>query len=418
MAMRNLIIIILLTCSFYPAVSQPGLTLQQALQTARENNPFLKSQALNVAMSQADIVTAGLRPNPVLNNQSLAQVRPSHYEPGTHLMSGKNQQIWWQLTKTFQTTAQRSNKIEFANKNAELSQKMLQETERNLLQDVALKWLDVWTLRKQLDLLQLAQNNTDSLITINKVRLKNEVIAQTDLVRTQLLAGQYKMEMKSAEQDYKNELINLQILLGEKKEVAIDTSDRFDLFAGKSLGIDSLLMKSDDRADLQALKTAVQTADANIKLQKSLAVPQPELGVIYNPQNTIPYLGVFATIDLPVFSRNQGEIQKSRIVKSQTEQEFAARRNVADSEIVTAQRSYQINKENLENFNTLLSQAQQILTSVSYSYLRGGTTIVDLLEAHRSWLETRQNYYRTLQQYRESYVKLLYVSGAINQLAN
>ncbi len=416
--MRNFTILVLLFVGSFchPAVCQTGLTLQKALQNARENNPFLKSQALNVGMAQADIVTAGLRPNPVLNNQSLQLLRSSHFAPETKMFNSHNQQIWWQLTKTFQLPAQRNNKIEFAGKNAELSQKILRETERNLFLDVALKWLDVWALRKELDLLQLAQNNTDSLVLINRVRLKNQVITETDLVRTELLAGQYQMEMKSIELDYQNELINLQTILGEKTEVSIDTSDRFEIFESL-LNPDTLLAKSDDRSDVQAIKKSLETADANIKLQKSLALPQPELGFIYNPQNTIPYFGIFATIELPVFSRNQGEIQKSRIIKSQAEQDLTATRILVSTEIRTAQKSYQLNKRNVQNFNKLLGQAEKILSSVRYSYLRGGTSIIDLLEAHRSWLETRQQYFKILQQYRQSYVRLLHVSGLINQLA-
>ena len=44
-------------------------------------------------------------------------------------------------------------------------------------------------------------------------------------------------------------------------------------------------------------------------------------------------------------------------------------------------------------------------------------TIIDFLEAQRSWLDTQQQYYETLQLYRQSYIKLLYASGLINKLA-
>jgi outer membrane protein, heavy metal efflux system len=415
--MRTFVTLLLLCFSVVIRAQQPArLTLQQALQNARENNPFLKAQSLNSNIAQADIVTARLRPNPVLNNQSLQLLKTSRFEPATVWLNSHNQQIWWQMTKKFQLPEQRASKIEFAGKNAILSQKTYKEAERNLFLDVATKWLDVWGLRKQLDLLQQAKSNTDSLVIINKVRLKNQVITETDLIRAELLANQYSMEMKSVQQDLQNELVNLQTVLGEKTEVAIDTSDYFQVFEN-DLSPDTLFHKSDDRSDVQALKTAVEVADANIRLQKSMALPQPELGVIYNPQNKIPYLGIFATIELPVFSRNQGEIQKSKIIKNQSEQDLSATRVLVGSEIRTAQNSYQLNKKNVQDFSTLLTQAESILTRVRYSYLRGGTSIIDLLEAHRSWLETRQQYFKTLQQYRQSYIRLLHVTGLINQLA-
>jgi len=87
------------------------------------------------------------------------------------------------------------------------------------------------------------------------------------------------------------------------------------------------------------------------------------------------------------------------------------------TELSTAYNTYQTQKQNIEQFKDLLSKSESILSSVKYSYLHGGTTIVDYLEAQRSWLDTQQQYYDTLQQYRQSYIKLLYASGLINQMA-
>lgn len=417
--LRKTVLLFILLVSQLPLFGQENtLSLQKALQVARENNLFLKSQALNVGIAQSDVVTAGLRPNLVLNNQSLQLVRPSGFEPGTGWVNGKNMQTWWQLTKTFQIAGLRNNKIAVAKKNVSLSEKVFQEAERNLFLEVGLKWLDVWGLQKQLEILRQAKSNTDSLVVINRLRLKNQVITETDLVRAELLTSQYEVEIKSVSQDYQNELINIRTLLGEKAEVGIDTSDRFVTFEDR-FNIDSLLVGSiENRADVLALKNLVEVSDANIKLQKSLAYPQPELGVIYNPQNTVPYLGVYATIELPFFSRNQGEIQKSGIIKKQAEQDLATSQVLVNTEVTTAGRSYLTSKANVQGFDQLLLKADRILSSVRYSYLRGGTTIIDLLEAQRGWLETRQQYYRTLQQYRQSYVRLLHASGLINQLAN
>ncbi len=418
---RKTILLLTLLVSQLPTFGQGNaqtLSLQRALQVARENNPFLKSQALNIAVAQSDVMTAQLRPNPVLNNQSLQLVKPSHFEAGTGWVNGNNMQTWWQLTKTFQIAGLRGNKIAVAQKNVSLSEKTFREAERNLFLEVGLKWLDVWGLQKQLEILRQAQNNTDSLVAINRLRLKNQVITETDLIRAELLNDQYTVEIKSVSQDYQNELINIRTLLGEKTEVTIDTSDRFALFEDR-FNIDSLLALSvENRPDVLALKSLVEVSDANIKLQKSQAYPQPELGLIYNPQNTIPYLGVYATIELPFFSRNQGEIQKSGIIKRQAEQDLAASQVLVNTEVTTAQRSYLTSKANVQEFDQLLLKADRILSSVRYSYLRGGTTIIDLLEAQRGWLETREQYYKTLQQYRQSYIRLLHASGLINQLAN
>ncbi|MEA5141752.1 TolC family protein [Arcicella rigui] len=396
--------------------AQEIYTLQKALQTAKANNPLLNTQQLNVGISEADIVTAQLRPNPNLNNQTLLLTRSASYPNNSDWYNAQNRQVWWQLTKVIQLPSQRQAKIDLAQKNTQLSQKAFGETERSVLQDVALKWLDVWTARKQLDILQIAKTNTDSLVSINKIRLGKEVITSTDLTRTALLANQYALQLKSNEQIYQNELLNLKFMLGTQDRIDIDTKDDFTYVFSTQL--DSLLQQAlANRSDIQLYKAGIQVAESNIKLQKSLATPQPILGMIYNPQNTIPYVGFYGAIDLPFFSRNQGEIKKSYIQKQQAEKGLQATQTLVQTELLTAYNTYQTQKKNIEQFKDLLSKSESILSSVKYSYLHGGTTIVDYLEAQRSWLDTQQQYYDTLQQYRQSYIKLLYASGLINQMA-
>jgi cobalt-zinc-cadmium efflux system outer membrane protein len=131
----------------------------------------------------------------------------------------------------------------------------------------------------------------------------------------------------------------------------------------------------------------------------------------------VPYLGIIAAIDLPVFNRNQGEIQKSLILKQQGEQQLFTIQSKLQTEISTAFTSYQVQQQNIQSLRVALAQSQSILDNVKYSYLKGGTTIIDFLEAQRSWLETQQQYYEVLHQYRQSYIQLLNATGLINQLA-
>jgi outer membrane protein, heavy metal efflux system len=396
--------------------AQTNYTLQKALQTARENNPMLKSEQLNSSISQTDLLTAQLRPNPTINNQSLQLMKSTHFSENTNWNNGRNRQVWWQLTKPFQIAGQRAAKIEVANKNIILIEKNYLETERNLFAEVANKWLEVWTTQKQLDIIKIAQTNIDSLVNINQLRLKNQVITQTDLFRTELLAKQYVIQIQTTQQELLNRKKELKFLIGIQENINVDTLDNF-MFSFPS-NIDSLLTQSLNlRGDIQVSKSLIDVSNSNIKLQKSLAIPQPELGFIWNPQNTVPYFGIYATIDLPVFNRNQGEIKKSYLIKEQADRQLVTVQQKLQTEISTAYDTYQIQKQNINRFKAVIEQSVSILNNVKYAYLKGGTTIIDFLEAQRSWLETQQQYYTALQQYRQSYIQVLYTTGLINQLA-
>lgn len=398
------------------ANAQNNYTLQKALQTARANNPVLKTEQFNIGVAQTDVTTAQLFINPTFNFNYMNVASKSYAEPNSNLYSAINNQYAFQLGKTFQVAGQRRYSIETANKNVAFTEKNYTETERNLFSEVAAKWLEVWTVQKQLEIIQIAKSNIDSLVLTNQIRYKNQVITQTDLYRTELLSKQYAIQYKTALQEVINRQNELKFLLGVQENISIDTNDNFLFTMPQS--IDSLLKQSlQNRSDIQTVKSLIDVSNSNIKLQKSLAFPQPELGFIWNPQNTIPYFGIYATVDLPFFNRNQGEIKKSYLLKDQAETQLFTIQSQIQTEISVAFSNYQLQQQNLESFNVLLQQSQTILDNVKYAYLKGGTTIIDFLEAQRSWLETQQQYYNAMQAYRQSYIQLLYATGLINQLA-
>lgn len=408
--------VVICASAIHSVQAQQGYTLSQALRLAAENNPQLRSEAMNIGIAQTDIITAGLRPNPILNNQTLQLMQPSYFARNRPWYDGQNQQVWWQLTRPFQVSGQRKNKVDLAQKGVSLAETAFRETAREVYLDVALKWLEVWAAQKQLDIIGQAKGNIDSLTRINEVRLRNQVITQTDLMRTQLLADQYALQLRSARREYENLLLELGFLLGTNEAMEIDTSDRFLFFL--PTGLDSVLDRSmEQRSDIQMARSVIDLSASNIRLQRSLAFPQPELGFIWNPQNNIQYLGIYATVDLPFFSRNQGEIKRSYLLRQQSEQQLLNVQGKLRTEVATAHASYFQQQRNVASFSEILSRSETILDNVRYAYLRGGTTIIDLLEAQRSWLETRQQYYDALQGFRQSHIRLLYATGSINELA-
>lgn len=164
--------------------------------------------------------------------------------------------------------------------------------------------------------------NVDTLIRINQNRLKNEVILPSELIRTQILSEQYQLQILTTERQLSTQSKSLAFLLGLKDSVIVREQADID-FQNLPLPIDSLFTFANaKRADIQVGQQAIKTAESNIKLQTSLKYPQPEIGVLVNPQNGVFYAGTFITITIPLFDRNQGEIQKSKVAKEQADFNF------------------------------------------------------------------------------------------------
>ena len=117
------LLLVLFTGEITRAFSQTSLTFHGALHMAKTDNPFLKSVSYNKELAHGDIVTAGLKPNPVLNNQTLQLVNSKYYPADSKFYQPENGQVWWQLTKPFQLNNQRKFKMDVAGKNVTVVEK-------------------------------------------------------------------------------------------------------------------------------------------------------------------------------------------------------------------------------------------------------------------------------------------------------
>ncbi len=201
-----------------PVLGQQTLTLQSSLQRARKNNPDLRVSEYSINAAEADITTAAIRPNPIFNTQLLQMTNPNYFKEGTAWPNVANGQYWFQVTKPFQLPGQRSNKIEYSKKQYIQSRLDYNETVRNVLAGVANKWLDVWAAQINLEILRKGKGNIDTLVQINELRLRNQVITSTDLLRAQLLQHQYERDIITAGQDYANELERLALHAGHYRQ--------------------------------------------------------------------------------------------------------------------------------------------------------------------------------------------------------
>ena len=406
------------------AFAQKALTLQEVLLQVRTNSPTLRVERLNIEAAQADQITANLRPNPLLNNQTLfqlssAQVPTLIAEQSPGILSRQRRQFWLQATKEFDIFNKRQARNRFAEASTTLASRSVAETERGLLFDAANRYLDARYARIQLELLQRAKNNADTLVQLNQVRLQDLVISKTDLLRTQLVAEQYGIQINTARQELRNRLNELRLVVGSVDSVSVMLNDSIVntsfLNLITTVPVDSVLrMAVTTRTDIRFAEANLETARRNVDLQQVVARPRNEAGFIWNPQNTVPYAGVYLTLELPVYNRNQGGIQKSKVLQEQASQAVSLLQTRVRLEIQSAYQSFLISRQNVNRFKSIQADANRVLASVRYAYLRGATTLIDLLQAQTAWFDTQTAYYQAVYTYHQHFIRLLYATGQIS----
>lgn len=393
--------------------AQKYLSARDVIHLTRQHSPRLRVAAFEVPVAATEIQTAGLRPNPSLNLQPLQLIQPAAFEEGTRFWQGANRQLWFQLTKEFQTAQKRERKIELARAQADMAPILLREEERQVLYEACMLWADLWLHRVNIRFIEQMEANIDTLVHINRVRVRNEALLESELIRTQLIAEEYAFQKRNALQSFHLSMRRLQFLVGAKDSLDVREGLFFDLIdfveSPDSLHAQALRY----RTDLLAAQTGLPVAAADLRLQQALAKPNIEAGLIYNPQNTVPYMGLYANIPLPVYDRNQGNIQKAVIRKDQTQQYIRLLEDQIAQEVHNAFRDYQNQQLNVVQTANILSKSQAVLSTVRYSYLKGNTNIIDFLEAQRTLYQTQLNANVALYNLKRSYLSLLYTTGII-----
>ena len=356
--------------------------------------------------------TAGLRSNPIFNSQTLEVTSPRLAPSTPDLLNASNRQLWYQITKPMILGNVRIKKIDFAKQNLISASIAYNELNRKISYEVAMKWMEVWLLKTNLYVFKEAKETLDSLLFLNSNRLEEGNVRKVELIRTRLLSDQYHIQFKALENKFNNELRNLNLLMGNEEpiDININTLISYDFIENQ----ESLVkIAIDKRSDLAFAKSDIELSKRNIRVQKAFALPYFEGGVIFNPQNLIPYVGAIATISIPIFSRNQGGIEKSIYLLRQTESVFSAKERIVKVEVINAYNSFITNKKNLEDFQHMEDQSILLMKLVRDSYLKGTTTLIDYLEAQRTNLETQRLYNESMYDFRKSYIDILYTTGLI-----
>jgi len=119
---------------------------------------------------------------------------------------------------------------------------------------------------------------------------------------------------------------------------------------------------------------------------------------------------VFFSSALPVFNRNQGEIERARQEQRQIEARIRGLSASIQAEVETSYLQYSNARVTLERIEgTMLIKARDVRSITEFSYRRGEATLVELLDAQRAYNETIQAYNDA----RAEFARSLYLIDAV-----
>jgi len=155
-----------------------------------------------------------------------------------------------------------------------------------------------------------------------------------------------------------------------------------------------------NRPDIRAAEAARERARADFNLARANAswdfTPQIEYQRIGN-DNTI---GLGISVPLRIFDRNQGEIARTRaeIDRADAQRDAAVVQTLTEVSAALAVIASERDKLRLLG-DVYLPKAQQARDTVEFAYRRGGVSLLDFLDAQRTYRETALEQLRALGNY-------------------
>jgi cobalt-zinc-cadmium efflux system outer membrane protein len=363
------------------------LTLDEAVAAAVANNPQLRAKTLEVSSAQASEITAGLIPNP--------QASYTATQLGTRAQQEQHTVTFGQ---TIETGGKRQRRVESAQAATTVTRQELFDVRRQVVLQVKKAFNDALTARATVALATDNLKALDDVERIQRFRAERGDISELELLRLQVQRFAFERDAADARLASEAAVIALRAAINpaavaERPELVGELD-----FRDVPVNLERLRLRAlEQRPDLRAAAAAYAKAQADLNLARANAWWDVTPQVLYErigPDNTF---GFGFSFPLRVFDRNQGEIARtqSEVGRAAALQKVAAVQALA--EVDTAFAGMQIQRERVTQLRDIyLPKATQARQTVEFAYRRGGVSLIDFLDAQRTYRETSLEHLRTL----------------------
>jgi len=398
------------------ATAQSPLTWQQVREQFESANPTLSAGRVNIDESRAEEITAYLRPNPDLNFTI------------DGLQVSRNQGIWRPLSGVVTTTGfsylhERQHKRELrrdaAKETTAVAESIYLDQQRNLLFNLRNAFVQTLQAKAVLDNAKQNLDYWDHELDIDNLRLRAGDIAQLDLNRLVLMRVEFESDYETAIVNLRTAKIQLLMLLNQRRPVdQFDVTGPYDFSAELRPLEDYRNIALEARPDLKAAVQNVELAKLNHQLAVANGSVDPIWGAwySYNPSfsNSFANQTVGGTVSIPlrIFDRNQGEKARTQLDISRNERLRDAAQaqvfNDVDSAYFTLVQEVNLLRPYRDKY---LPLAGDVRDRMSFSYRNGGASLLDYLDAEKSYRDTRLAYLNLIGSYLTAAAQLNMAAG-------
>lgn len=383
--------------------SQTAFTWQQIKDKFVAVNPTLKAAALSIDESRAAEITAYLRPNPDFTLTADGfQLNPNPvYRPLSGVYESPG------ISYLHERQHKRELRLANAKKSTDIASDSYVDQERGLIFNLRSAFANVLQAKAFLENAKLNIAYWDKELGVDKRRLDAGDVAQVDYDRLVLQRVQFESDLETATVNLRTAKIQLLMLLNDRTPIEqFDVSGPYE-YAELTAPLEEFRnIALETRPDLKVALENVDLAKLAYQLAVSNGSTDPTFSMWYshNPSfsNAAASQTIGGSISIPlrIFDRNQGEKARTEVDISRNQRLAEASKaqvfNDVDSAYVTIVSTVNLLRPYKDKYVEL---AASVRDRESFAYQHGGASLLDYLDAEKSYRDTRLAYLNLIGSY-------------------
>lgn len=384
--------------------AQQTLTLKDAVDSAL-TSPAAQIFDEQVNEARAAVRQAHLGPNPRLFLQS-EDIRPGDPQ----FVYTTQTEDYAYLAQTFELDRKRAKRVGIAQVDLRISEAERELQRQQLIGTVAASYWKAVSAQTVVAMLEKDLSGVDEIVRYHKERVDAGAMRGVDLVRVRIERDRVTLSLQTARRDAAVARAELFRQIGQHDFSTIQLSD--DISNVQTFPPVDKQIALSRRLDVKIAQEQVESAQANVRLQEALAVPDLDLAAGYKRNAAENTLYTSGNIQLPFRNRNQGEIDRARAQVRLAEDQVRQTEIAAQVDIEAARTAYQQQLEIVQHtLPAMREDARQNLEILTEAYRIGGVDLLRYIDAERTEIDVEITAQRTLAEYQQSVVRLQIATG-------
>lgn len=378
------------------------LSLSDSLDLALKANPDIAVAIREREAIDGVKVQAATRPNPFVST-SIQDTRSA------------TRQIYLQFNQEIELGNKRSARMEAADAFYSKADAELATKQAEIHANVVLAFYELLVAQERAVLAKSSVEVAESALDAASKRVKAGKSSPVEQTKSAVAAATAKIELVQAMTQLNNSHKRLSALWG-------DNAPSFERATGEVATIpevsslDNLQSLIDNAPSVKLAKLEINARDAMTKIERSRAIPNITIsaGVVNNQEVGLNQALLGLSIPIPVFDRNQGNVQEAVSRKFKAEDELVAVKNRIQTNLATQyERLNAARQATLSLHSDILPNAKSAFDAANRGFSLGKFNFLDVLDAQRTLYQAKSQYINALLEAHQSIAEIERALGEV-----